>query len=162
MELIKTLFRYASQYKCPHVCLFDGMRLLVLRFRAKNVDHIRDAACPVDCWIISLDCNNLQNSEAPEGPNNRRIIILYAFYLVIKEGLNNARVMKGVAGLSLGGYKRDFRWFDGKPYWTSLSTPASTVWEHPGGYQRRYNPDSQRWFWCLNNSFCAWDTNPIQ
>ncbi len=88
------------------------MRLLVIRFRANARDEIRNANCPVDCWMIPISCNKLPNPGAQEGPNNRRVTLLYVFYLVTREGLARARA-NTAPQVSLGGYQRDFRYFDG-------------------------------------------------
>lgn len=134
------------------------MRLLVIRFQAVNAAHIRNENCPVDCWVIPIGCSKLQAPGAPEGPNNRLVTVLYLFYLMVREGLNRARGILAPQGLMLGGYRRDFRWYDGKPMWTPVSG-GQTAWDHPGGYRRTYNAQQQRWYWCLNGQNQAWDTN---
>ena len=131
------------------------MRLLVIRFRANARDEIRNANCPVDCWMIPISCNKLPNPGAQEGLNNRRVTLLYVFYLIFREGLGRARASTAPQ-VSLGGYQRDFRYFDGKPIWTAPGQPP--VWDHPIGYERDYNSQQRRWFWKLSNQFQAWDT----
>ena len=149
--------RYASQYKCPHICIFDGMNILILRFRADNAAQIAAADCPVDCWVFQIGLNILQTPGSAEGPTNRKITAPYVLYLVAREGLNRVRGILAPQDLTIEGFRRHFRWYDGKTYWSSRD--GTTTWDHPRGYKRRYDAPSKRWFWYLKNQNSGWDTN---
>ncbi|KAL2174067.1 uncharacterized protein P884DRAFT_159421, partial [Thermothelomyces heterothallicus CBS 202.75] len=54
-KLARELRGYADKYQCPQVFCWDGRYLLVLQFRARKPDHIRNADCPIDCWVIPVE-----------------------------------------------------------------------------------------------------------
>lgn len=145
--------RYASQYQCPHICVFDGMHVLILRFRAKDAAHIAAADCSVDCWVFSIGLNIPGSAE---NPTNHNITAPYVLYLVAREGLNRVRGILAPQDLTVEGFRRHFRWYDGETYW---SRDGTTTWDHPLEYKRTYDVHSKRWFWCLKNKNCGWDTN---
>ena len=129
----------------------------MIRFKANNVAQIRDENCPIDCCIVPIEFDDRQNDQHPEGPGNRRVSVLYAFYLFVREGINRVKAMNAPANLILAGYQRNYRWYDGLPTWTPVGG-GDTLWNHPGGYQRRYDVGSGKWYWSLNNTNVGWDT----
>ncbi len=134
----------------------------MIRFKVANVNQIKESTYRIDCWFISMSYSRLQTSEGTKELNNLRITLLYAFYLMIREELSRARVMYAVTTqISLEEHNRQFQWFDEKSYWIFASNQTRT-WIHFVEYQRRYNIEQHRWFWCLNNSFIAWDTSSHQ
>ena len=120
-----------------------------MRFRAEALGGIDAVNCPVDCWVIPMSYQPTPQST---------VTVLYAFYLMLREGVNRVRALQAPQGLILDGYRRSFRWWDGKPCWTPVNGGAKT-WDHPRGYVRQYDGQSRRWFWRkLSIGPATWDT----
>lgn len=98
--------------------------------------------------MVPISCNE-------QGAGNQRITLQYVLYLMLREGMGRVRANKAPA-LELGGYRRGFQWFDGKPSW--YATGQQRTWDHPGGYTRQFNFQQRAWYWALNGAFQAWGT----
>ena len=75
---------------------------------------------------------------------------------LIAEGLERLRAEQADP-VSLGGYERQFRYYDGKPYWNLVGI---THWNHPGGYTRHFM--NGEWWWYLNNVVQIRDTPKLE
>jgi len=98
----------------------------------------------------------LANATAAEGPTNRRRTVLYLFFLVMREGLNRVRALNAPA-VTLGGYRREHRYYDGTTIWKPAIGGAGVL-QHPGGFQRRFDANAKRWYWDLNGQNQGYDT----
>jgi hypothetical protein len=66
--------RYAYDYKCPQVACYDGVRMLIVRFRAKDREDMQ--TCNGDMFVIP-------NIAGPDS-----IHIRYALYCLLVDGLH--------------------------------------------------------------------------
>lgn len=133
--------RYAYQYKCPQAYYFDGIYLVGTRFHATSRDHIKQQDCYADVFFIHKDDMDLP----------------YWIDLLIVEGLNRLRAELAGA-LSLGEYRRYFRYYDGRPYW--VDQEGNDFWDHPDGYTRSFR--NEQWWWDLGNQAPVQDTPKLE
>ncbi|KAL8649747.1 MAG: hypothetical protein Q9210_004214 [Variospora velana] len=94
-KLSRELRMYAFQYRCPHICLFDGKKMVFIRFRAPQ-----------------------------QGYYGLRLTLRVIFYLMLREGIARARAMRSPQVI-LDGWQRSFRWYDGKPHWRKQNQQAT-------------------------------------
>ncbi|KAF2197077.1 hypothetical protein GQ43DRAFT_356632, partial [Delitschia confertaspora ATCC 74209] len=103
-RLGKELRGYAYHYNCPQTFCYDGLHLLILRFRASSREDIKQ--CQADCWVVPTSSTATTSS------------IRYAFYCLLSEGFH--RVVSQIIqhhAVNIGHYQRRFEWFSGKPCW---------------------------------------------
>ena len=135
--------RYAYHYSCPQTFCYDGINLLILRFRARSRDDIKQ--CPVDCWVVPSVSTDTTSS------------IRYAFYRLLSEGFHRAISHSlGHPMVTIGQYQRYFEWFSGKPCWVDNNGNVYEI--PPAGYTRVYHSQQRQWAWNLNGAPFAWDT----
>ena len=126
---------------------FDGATLLLLQFRANTLEDIKDARCPIDCWVFPAS-----SSKVP---------LRYALYRLLVQGF---RRFQGLCALpiSIGGLAPIGRQlFDGLPVWRSEVDGAEVaVFDHPGGYQRSVDAESGavKWTHPENAADIVWET----
>jgi hypothetical protein len=126
--------RYAFHYKCPQVFCYDGLKLLILRFKAKDRNDIK--TCKPDVFVIP--------NIATDGPPIR-----YALYRLITDGLH--RVMaQNPLDVIIGVYERKFDWYNGRPYWMAGGLRYDTI----PGVTRQISQG--RWAWFNQGQFHAW------
>jgi hypothetical protein len=118
----------------------------MLQFRAQRAEAIRDANCPVDCWVIPAAGSTCT--------------LRYALYRLLVQGL---RRCQGSAAprLTVGTmteYRREF--FTGRPVWRH---EGQSSLEHPEGYVRQIDPDTGALFWGnpLVQEESVWETAPL-
>lgn len=141
---------YAYKYACPQILSFDGETLLMLQFRAAKVADIKDANCPVDCWVIP---------RANAGGTPLR----YALYRFLVQGFRRCQGCTANAALQLNGVTARRRYFfNGVPVWKIDGTETDRPW----GYQRRLHRDTGAFYWADSagnalmddNGAIVWDT----
>jgi hypothetical protein len=136
-------FRYAFEYNCPQTFCFDGLNLLILRFRAQNRADIK--TCAVDCWVVPIIRASANTAS-----------IRYAFYRLMSEGFHRAVGQMVNPAVQFQQYTRYFSWYDGKLFW---SDEQNTHFDLPiQGYQRRYYPQHKAWYWRAPDGTTHWDT----
>lgn len=134
-KLTNCLFSYAHHYKCPQVFCFDGLHLLLLRFRAGQANQIRSQDCAVDCWVI------------PVGNDN--CTVRYALYCLVREGFHRIIGQEAV-NFEAGGWERHHIWYSGKPYWLYDGNNMGVA--HPPGHSRVWDRENYRWKWVSGGS----------
>ena len=139
-------FRYAYHYDCPQTFCYDGLNLLILRFRASSRQDIK--TCQVDCWMIP-------STSSPTTTSMR-----YAFNRLLSDGFHRVVGQANNPPISVGPYQRNFEWYSGRPYWTGVNT---TQYACPaGGYERALDIQIKSWYWEYNGTFFAWDTTAFR
>ncbi len=143
--------RYAYKYRCPQLYCFDGETLLLLQFQAQKPENIKDANCPVDCWVIPR--------------TGSAVRIRDALYRLMAQGLRRFQGM--CAALSakaapVGGLRPQSRMFyNGWPVWKVDGGSSLT---HPGGYERSTDVASGAVMWTHpdpENDELVWETNDL-
>ncbi|KAK4236866.1 hypothetical protein C8A03DRAFT_45196 [Achaetomium macrosporum] len=125
-KLARELRGYADKYQCPQIFCWDGQTLLTLQFRARKPEHIREADCPIDCWVIPV--------------GNSTCTLRYALYRVLVQGLRRCQAMVAARPLVIGSltehgrevftgiYVRSVHGVTGGLYWAHPLV-EDTVWE---------------------------------
>jgi len=130
-KLARELRGYADKYQCPQVFCWDGQFLLVLQFRARKPEHIRNADCPIDCWVIPVEGSTCT--------------LRYAFYRLMVQGLRRCQAIVAAKPLSVGSLKEHGReFFTGRPIW-KVNGQSST--NHPENYVRAVDGTTGGLFW---------------
>lgn len=107
-----------------------------MRFNARDREHIRRADC-----IASILYVDTTSTSMP-----------YWIDRLAAEGLERQRSLMAQP-VSLDGYDRRFRYYDGKPFW---ERGQEVSWDHPRGYIRRFI--NEEWWWYLNGQARVLDT----
>ncbi|POR36347.1 Uncharacterized protein TPAR_03458 [Tolypocladium paradoxum] len=129
-SLSRELRAYAHIYACPQIFCFDNYAFLVLQFRAREPDKIKDPKCEVDCWVIPRE--NLYGCT-----------LRYAFYRLLVQGF---RRCQGETALDVALHEqRPFRreFYSGKPVW---KIDGSSYYK-PWNYQRVVHGPSGAFYW---------------
>jgi hypothetical protein len=141
-DLCADLFRYAFHYYCPHTFCYDGVYLLMLRFRASSRNDIK--TCQVDCWVI------------PSVSSQTTTSIRYAFYRMLSDGFHRSVSQANNPVVTVGQYQRYYEWFSGMPYW---SDGSNTFYQLPlEGYERVFHSQARAWAWNFDGAHHTWDT----
>lgn len=123
--------RYADKYECPHVFCWDGQTLLILQFRARKPEHIRNADCPIDCWVVPV--------------NGSTCTLRYALYRLMVQGFRRCQTVAATKPLSVGTltvHGREF--FTGRPIWR---VSGQSSMNHPEGYLRSVDGATGGLYW---------------
>lgn len=125
--------RYADKYQCPQMFCWDGKILLVLQFRARKPEHIRNADCPIDCWVIPLV--------------ESTCTLRYALYRLMVQGLRRCQAAAASIPLQVGSLTEHGReFFTGRPIW---KVDGQSRGNHPEGYVRMVDATSGALYWAL-------------
>ncbi|KAK3336914.1 hypothetical protein B0T19DRAFT_447695 [Cercophora scortea] len=89
-KLARELRGYADKYECPQTFCWDGEHLLILQFRARKPEHIRNADCPVDCWVIPA--------------KGSTCTLRYALHRLMVQGFRRCQAVAAAKPLSLTKY----------------------------------------------------------
>jgi hypothetical protein len=123
--------RYADKYECPLIFCWDGETLLVLQFRARKPERIRDPDCPIDCWVIPV--------------TGARCTLRYALYRVLVQGFRRCQAVAAVTPLRVGSLTEHGReFFTGRPIWRTGGVSST---DHPEGYVRSVDGATGAVYW---------------
>jgi hypothetical protein len=53
-----TRSRYACEYSCPQIFIFDSVSLVIVQFRASSVEDIASPDCSIDCCVVPREPNH--------------------------------------------------------------------------------------------------------
>ncbi|ESZ89455.1 hypothetical protein SBOR_10161 [Sclerotinia borealis F-4128] len=132
----KELRAYAYEYKCPQVFAYDGIHLLVVQFKAKDDEDIKSLHCRVDCCILA---------RTPEGAQCTARFALYR--LAWRGWMRMIGVWSADFHVSIVGWRREFRYWSGRPGWVNEQDPRRKELDHPDGYMRRFDLTKKAWYW---------------
>jgi hypothetical protein len=77
-------------------------------------------------------------------------------YRLLSAGFHaNVARLRSVNPVTIAGYERNYRWYDGKVYWTKEGHQNATVLI---GYERRFHREYKVWGWYYGEQFIVWDT----
>ena len=108
--------RYAYEYQCPQVFVFDTKSLVIIQFNASNHRDIAYEDCPIDCCVIPRRMN-IEN----------QCTMQYALYRLAWRGwirlsatlesktLRTGELVRARKSLSLHGYERKYVYWSGEP-----------------------------------------------
>ncbi|KAL8296459.1 hypothetical protein RB597_005850 [Gaeumannomyces tritici] len=140
-NLSKELRGYAYKYKCPQIFCFDGEVLLLLQFRAGNVEEIKSKHCPVDCWVIP-------RQSAPGSCTMRE-----GLHRLLVQGFRRVQSLAAVPNLLVNGHAPQYREFYlGRPV---FAHNGALSYEHPldgnqGVFDREVDTNDGSVYWRLN------------
>ncbi|KXX81133.1 hypothetical protein MMYC01_204082 [Madurella mycetomatis] len=130
-KLARELRGYADKYECPHIFCWDGQTLLILQFRARKPEHIRNADCPIDCWVIPV--------------NGSTCTLRYALYRLMVQGFRRCQAVAAAKPLSVGTLTEHGReFFTGRPIWR---VGGQSSINHPEGYLRSVDGATGGLYW---------------
>lgn len=124
--------------RCPQVFLFDSLTLVIVQFRASQLDDILDPYCHIDCCVIPRAAGHFPD----------QCTMQYALYRLAWRGLvrlcatldyaedKQGELVRAQTSLTINGYKREYDYFTGSPYWLDLH--GARYKHHPHGYERRF------------------------
>lgn len=116
--------------------MYDGKHLLIVQFKAKNVEDIKSANCAVDCCILA---------RTPDNPNE--CAARYALYRLVWRGwMRMTGKNSENIPLSLAGWDRKFHYWSGEPFWENQQIHTQEMM-HPNGYVRLFSTAAKRWYW---------------
>lgn len=129
--------RYAYLYNCPQAFVFDSGSLVLLQFRATDVEGIRDPMCPVDICIIPREVSRpVDQCTMAEG---LRALALKGFTRLCATGdstpTNSGNNVRIPTKLNLDGFDRHYEFWSGQPFWVNHRN-QETRFDHPFGYSR--------------------------
>lgn len=132
--------RYAAEYRCPQVFLFDSNTLVIAQFKARNPDEIESGDCPIDCCVIPRE---------DDGTVADLVTMQYALYRLAWRGwirlCASLEVRQNSSGdlvrtkihLSFDGYTRKYKYYSGRPFWVDeYGRPHGH--QHPNGFYREF------------------------
>ncbi|KAK7398027.1 hypothetical protein QQX98_012604, partial [Neonectria punicea] len=133
------------KYECPQTFCWDGQTLLMLQFRARKAQHVREEDCQVDCWVIPMEGSTCT--------------LRYALYRLLVQGLRRCQGQTADV-LTLGGVTETGReFYTGRPVWTVDGTSIAT---HPGGYYRVVDESTGALRWVHEHDpEGVWETGPF-
>ncbi|RTE81367.1 hypothetical protein BHE90_004158 [Fusarium euwallaceae] len=130
-KLSRELRGYAYLYECPHIFCFDNYTFIMLQFRAKTRDDIKDAKCVVDCWVFPRD-------------NFHGTPLRYALYRLLVQGFRRCQGLRAL-DVSLFGVRPSRReFYNGRPLW---NLPDGLTHSRPWGHTRRVDPAYGAFYW---------------
>ncbi|OQE23930.1 hypothetical protein PENSTE_c008G09257 [Penicillium steckii] len=154
-SLQKELRGYAWKYRCPQVFIFDGNHLVLVQFRARSLDGIRDATCDIDVCVISHPIGTiLENIPTMQ----------YAIYLLCWTGFRRLcgtlsfRTVGDVLErapleVTIDNLIRKYQYFSGIPSWYGYD---GSKYQSPRGWRRDFRwrlRSNGRWegYWYWTN-----------
>jgi hypothetical protein len=131
-------FRYAHRYRVPHIFCWDGWMLLLVRFQAAGPQDI--ISCQADTVLI------------PRESMAGCCTVQHGVYVLIREarhrlvGEKSAAIQAYIFADNIM-WRREFRWYDGKPIWVGAGLFGTLTVDVPTGWFRRFRADQQYWVW---------------
>lgn len=132
--------RYAYEYRCPQVFVFDTRTLVIVQFRASRPEDIRDEACQIDCCVVPREFD----SQVP-----RQCTMQYALYRLAWRGWvrlcatlgsqrdgRSGEVVRVRKSLSLAGWTRKYEYWSGRPVW--IDSRGNRHTDHPQRFRRDF------------------------
>lgn len=127
--------------------MYDGKHLLIVQFKAKDVDEIKSPNCSIDCCILARTLEIAQCTAR------------YALYRLVWRGwMRMTGEWSNNIPFSLSGWDRKFRFWSGRPYWENQQTHAKEM-THPHGYYRIFAAMTNMWYWVDANGNVVLDAN---
>ncbi|KAJ5827599.1 hypothetical protein N7447_004362 [Penicillium robsamsonii] len=136
-RLMQEIRGYAYLYNCPQAFVFDSGSLVLLQFRAKDAENIRDQMCPVDICIIPRE--EPRHGDQCTMAEGLRALALKGFTRLCATGdsasTNPGNNIRIPTELNLAGFDRHYEFWSGRPLWVERRT-RERRFEHPYGYSR--------------------------
>lgn len=124
-------------YSCPQAFVFDSGSLVLLQFRATDVEAIRDPMCPIDICIIPRE--ESRHGDQCTMAEGLRALALTGFTRLCATGdstpTNSGNNIRIPTELNLAGFDRYYKFYSGRPFWVHRRT-RETCFDHPSGYSR--------------------------
>ncbi|CAG8887483.1 unnamed protein product [Penicillium egyptiacum] len=136
-RLMQEIRGYAYLYKCPQAFVFDSGTLVLLQFRARDAEAIRDEMCPVDICIIPRE--ELGHGDQCTMAEGLRALALKGFTRLCATGdsvpTESGNNIRSPTKLNLAGFDRRYEFWSGRPFWVDHRTRERRS-DHPSGYFR--------------------------
>jgi hypothetical protein len=141
MHLVNWL-RYAHQYECPHIFVYDAGNMVIVQFRASSPEDIASRHCPIDVCVVPRDVDPFLQSQCTMQyalyklalAGWRRLCSTLDSKVVVENQLE--KVKRARTHLVLDGFSRKYTWWSGRPYW--VDDQNRRYGHHPNGYSRDF------------------------